>query len=86
MNISFRVNYRGRYPFGDANNNNFIGRYDQFVGGYFLLNASIEKRLLGDHLRVRLTTDNLLDYTDRMIPGQPGRIVLMGINYRLYKD
>lgn len=86
INISFRVNYRGMYPFGDANNNSFIDRYDQFVDGFFLLNASVEKRLLKDHLRIRLTADNMLDYTDRLIPGQPGRILLLGVSYRWLKD
>lgn len=86
INFSFRINYRGEYPFGDANNNNFIDRYDQFVDGFFLLNATIEKRLLKDHLSIRLTTDNLLDYTDRLMPGQPGRIVLLGLSYRFFRD
>jgi outer membrane receptor for ferrienterochelin and colicins len=82
INFSFRVTYRGKYAFGDANNNNFIDRYDQFVDGFFLANAAIEKRWLKDHLRVRLTADNILDYTDRLIPGQSGRVLLLGVSYR----
>lgn len=83
INASFRVNYRGKYAFGDANNNAFIDRYDTFVEGYFLLNATVEKKLLKDHLSIRITADNLLDYTDRLMPAQPGRIVLAGVTYRL---
>ncbi|HRE51648.1 MAG TPA: TonB-dependent receptor [Flavitalea sp.] len=86
INFSFRVNYRGKYPFGDANNNNFIDRYDTYVSGFFLLNASMEKRLFKDHLSIRLTADNILDHTDRLIPGQPGRIILLGASYRWFKD
>ncbi len=86
IKFSFRMNYRGHYPFGDANNNNFIDRYDQFVDGYFLFNSTVEKRLMKDHLNIRLTADNLFDYTDRLIPGQPGRIILLGISYRFFKD
>ncbi|WP_208419941.1 TonB-dependent receptor [Paraflavitalea devenefica] len=86
INASFRVNYRGKYPFGDANNNAFIDRYDTFVEGFFLLNASIEKRLLKDHLSLRITADNITDYTDRLMPAQPGRIVLLGAVYRWHMD
>jgi outer membrane receptor for ferrienterochelin and colicins len=85
INISFRTNYRGKYAFGDANNNNFIDKYDHFVNGYLLLNASIEKKLLQDRLSIRLTADNINDYTDRLIPGQPGRIILFGASYRFQK-
>jgi outer membrane receptor for ferrienterochelin and colicins len=84
ISISLRANYRGKYPFGDANNNAFIDRFDQFVDGFWLLNASIEKRLLKDHLQVRITADNIADYTDRLMPGQPGRIVLVGLQYRFF--
>jgi outer membrane receptor for ferrienterochelin and colicins len=79
---SFRINYRGRYPYGDANNNGFIDRYDTFVDGYFLLNASVEKRLLKDHLSLRVTIDNMLDYVDRLMPAQPGRVILTGATLR----
>ncbi|MGE9313626.1 TonB-dependent receptor [Niabella sp. CJ426] len=86
ISFSFRMNYRGKYPFADANNNNFIDRYDQFVEGFFLLNAHIEKRLFKDHLRIKATVDNILDYRNRLIPGQPGRIILLGLSYRLFRD
>ncbi|MDY0907035.1 TonB-dependent receptor [Pedobacter sp. CFBP9032] len=84
--INFRVNYRGKYPFGDRNGNQFIDRYDTFVNGFFTLNAAFEKRILKQHLSIRLTADNMLDYTDRLMPGQPGRVILAGLTYRLYKD
>ncbi len=86
INTSVRANYRGRYAFGDANNNAFIDRYDTFVEGYILLNATIEKRLLKDHLSIRITADNIAGYTDRLMPAQPGRIVLLGATWRWYKD
>lgn len=86
INASLRINYRSRYAFGDANNNSFIDRYDTFVDGFLLLNATVEKRLLKEHLSVRITADNIAGYTDRLMPAQPGRIVLLGITYRWYKD
>ncbi|WP_090887654.1 TonB-dependent receptor [Pedobacter rhizosphaerae] len=84
--LNLRLNYRGQYPFGDRNGNQFIDRYDTFVKGFFLLNAALEKKLIKQHLSIRLTADNILDYTDRLIPGQPGRVFLVGITYRIYKD
>lgn len=86
INASLRVNYRGRYAFGDANNNAFIDRYDTFVDGFFMVNATVEKRLLKDHLSIRITADNMTDYTDRLMPAQPGSIILLGATYRWYKD
>ncbi len=86
ISFSFRMNYRGKYPFADANNNNFIDRYDQFVDGFFLFNAHIEKILLKDHLRVKATVDNIANYRNRLIPGQPGRLILVGLSYRLFRN
>ncbi len=86
INLSCRVNYRGKYPFGDANNNYFIDRYDAFVDGYFLLYATRENPFYKDHLSAHATVDNLLDYTDRLMPAHPGRILLVGVQYRFLKD
>ncbi|MBT2560149.1 TonB-dependent receptor [Pedobacter sp. ISL-68] len=86
MNINLRVSYRGKYPFEDRNGNQFIDRYDTFVSGYFLVNAAAEKKLMNQHLSVRVTADNIMDYTDRLLPGQPGRVILAGLTYRFYKD
>lgn len=85
LTASVRANYRGKYPFGDANNNGFIDRYDHFVDGFFLLNATIEKKMLKDHLSLRFTADNIMDYTDRLMPAQPGRILLLGASWYFFK-
>jgi len=86
MNANLRVNFRGKYPFGDRNGNQFIDKYDIFVKDYWLFNASIDKQLLKDHLNIRFTADNIFDYTDPLMPGQPGRILLLGISYRFFKN
>ncbi len=86
MGISLRLNYRGKYPFGDANGNYYIDRYDTFVDGYFLVNASVEKKLLHQRLSIQLTGDNLFDYTAQLMPGQPSRVILAGVTYRFYKQ
>ncbi|MBJ2126781.1 TonB-dependent receptor [Flavobacterium sp. IB48] len=86
LNANLRVNFRGKYPFGDRNGNQFIDKYDIFVKDYWLINASIDKQLLNDHLNVRFTADNIFDYTDPLMPGQPGRILLLGVSYRFFKN
>lgn len=86
INANIRVNFRGKYPFGDRNGNQFIDKYDIFVKDYWLTNASIEKQLLKNHLSIRFTADNIFNYTDPLMPGQPGRILLGGVSYRFFKD
>ncbi|GAA4322885.1 TonB-dependent receptor [Mucilaginibacter gynuensis] len=86
MSINSRLTYRSKYPFADANGNQFIDRYDTFVGGFALWNMAVEKRLMKEHLTLRITADNIMGYTDPLIPGQPGRVILAGINYRFFKD
>ncbi|GAA0525903.1 TonB-dependent receptor plug domain-containing protein [Chitinophaga japonensis] len=83
---TFRVHYRGKYGYADANNNNYIDRYDTFVNGFFQLSASMEKKLCHRHLSLQLSVDNLLDYTDMLMPGMPGRVIMAGISWRFFKD
>lgn len=83
---NIRLNYRGKYGFVDSNNNRFLDQYDIFVDGHFLLNAAIEKKLMKQRLSLQLTADNIMNYTDRLMPGQPGRVLLLGLKYRFYKE
>ncbi|SEW26342.1 TonB-dependent receptor plug domain-containing protein [Chitinophaga arvensicola] len=85
ITASCRMNYRGKYGFDDANGNRFIDRYDTFVEGYYLLFASLEKKLFNRHLSVQITADNVLGYTDMLMPAQPGRIIMAGISWRFFK-
>ncbi|WP_243732524.1 TonB-dependent receptor [Pedobacter metabolipauper] len=86
LTASVRLNYRGKYVFDDLNNNRFADPYDTFVSGYFLLNAALEKKMMNQHISIQLTADNVMDYTDRLMPGQSGRLLLLGLSYRFYKD
>ncbi|RYF26493.1 MAG: TonB-dependent receptor [Flavobacteriales bacterium] len=86
VGINSRLIYRSKYPFGDANGNQFIDEYDTFVRGFALWNIAVEKRLMKQHLTLRITADNVMNYTDMLIPGQPGRVILFGVNYRVFKD
>lgn len=73
-----RVNYRGKYPFSDKNNNGYMDRFDTFVKGYCLLNAGVEKKLLHRHLSLRFTAENLLKFLDAKVPSQAGRLFFVG--------
>lgn len=78
-----RVNYRGKYPFADKNNNGYIDRFDTFVRGYYLLNAGLEKKLLDTRLSLRFTAENLLNFIDPKVPSQAGRLFFVGMTYHL---
>ncbi|NHA02748.1 TonB-dependent receptor [Mucilaginibacter sp. HC2] len=82
---TFRINYRGKYGFMESNRpNGFLDPYDTYVAGFFLFNASVQKTLLNKHMAVQLTADNILNYRDMLMPGQPGRMILAGLNYRFF--
>lgn len=80
---SLRANYRGKYPFADYNGNGFIDRFDRFVPQHLLLNAYLEKRILKERVKLRITVDNILNFKHQWMPGQPGRVALAGITYKI---
>lgn len=85
LSANIRLNYRGKYPFLEYNGNQFIDRYDEFVPAHALWNASIEKKMRQQHLSFRLSVDNLTDFKHPYMPGQPGRLFLVGLSYRWFK-
>ncbi len=46
LSLSVRVNYRSKAGFQDMDNNGYIDRYDAYVDGYALFNASVQKKIL----------------------------------------
>jgi outer membrane receptor for ferrienterochelin and colicins len=87
ITASLRINYRGKYGFMEAGRpNGFLDPYDTYVSGYFLFNASLQKTIMNKHLSVQLTADNFLNYRDALMPAQSGRAVLIGMNYRFFKQ
>ncbi|MDJ1505237.1 TonB-dependent receptor [Xanthocytophaga agilis] len=84
MTGSIRLNYRGRYGYSDANNNTYIDRYDTIVESTLIWNASIEKKFFQKHLSVQLTGTNLSNYTNMLMPGSPGRMLVGGISWRFF--
>lgn len=85
MAATARATFRSRYGFDDANNNGFYDRYDIHVAAHVIAYASLEKRFRNNRLTMTLTAENLFDYIDRLIPGQMGRLLSVGLTYRLFK-
>lgn len=79
---SLRAVYRGKYGFLDTDNNGFIDPYDVFVKGYVLVNASIRKTLIKNCLSLQLSIDNIGNYTNYLMPAQPGRMILVGVTWQ----
>jgi outer membrane receptor for ferrienterochelin and colicins len=87
LTATFRVNYRGKYGFQEANRpNGFLDPYDTYVSGFFLLNASIQKILMDKHFSIQVTADNFMNYRDQLMPAQSGRTIMLGLNYRFFKN
>jgi len=86
LSVSFRAGYRSKYGFLDTDNNGFIDPFDVYVKGYVLMNAAIQKRLFKDRLTLQLTVDNIGNYTDYLMPAQPGRMLLAGFSWRCFKQ
>lgn len=82
LHTSLRASYRSRYGFLDIDNNGYIDHYDIFVKGYTLLYLSIQKPLLKEKLLLKLSIDNIGNYTDYLMPAQPGRVFMGGVSYR----
>ena len=87
ITATFRVNYRGKYGFQEANRpNGFLDPYDTYVSGFFLLNASLQKTLMDKHFSIQVTADNFMNYSDQLMPAQSGRTIMIGLNYRFFKN
>lgn len=86
LNLSgnIRLNYRGKYPFSDNNNNGYMDRFDTFVREHYLLNAGLEKKLLDGELSVRFNVENILNFVDQKVPSQPGRLYFVGVAYNFH--
>lgn len=82
LSASVRGNYRSRYGFLDIDNNGYIDNYDVFVRGFVLLSVSLQKTLLKEKLTLKFLVDNITNYTDYLVPAQPGRMFMGGFSYR----
>ncbi len=99
-NASLRVIYKSKFgisatagsvqgairPSSDINGNSILDRYDSFVEGYFLCNASIAKTFF-KNLTFQMGVENAFDYKDpASIPNLQGRILFINVNYKLFKN
>ncbi|WP_198405678.1 TonB-dependent receptor [Chitinophaga caeni] len=82
IHVALRAQYRGKYGFLDIDNNGYIDRYDVFVEGYTLLHCSLQKDLWQNRLRCQLNIENIGNFTNYLVPTQPGRIIMAGIQYK----
>lgn len=82
LSVSLRGNYRGKAGFMDQDDNGFIDPYDVFIEAYFTGSTSIRKNLLKDQLTLQFTIDNIFNYTDYLMPSQPGRMLIAGLTWR----
>jgi outer membrane receptor for ferrienterochelin and colicins len=83
LRMSARATYRSRSGFMDQDNNGYIDQYDVFVKGYCLLYASLQKQLFREQLTLQISLDNINNYTDMLMPAQPGRMLMAGLSWRL---
>lgn len=83
VTFSLRGNYRSKYGFLDTDNNGYIDPFDIYVKGYVLVYTSMQKKLLKDQLTLQLAVDNCGNYTDYLMPAQPGRMIMAGAGWKV---
>ena len=89
IGANLRVLYKGKYGFADLNNNQILDIDKEYVKGYFLLNATINKSFFDEKFSLKFGVDNILNYTystpEFTISSLPGRIFYTSINYKFTK-
>ena len=81
--INLRTTYRGRFGYGDVNGDNILDDDREFAGGYVMLNATVNKKLI-DGIDVQVGSENILNYTDRQrLPNLSGRTFFITCNFKL---
>lgn len=75
-----RLMYRSKFGINDDNGNGVIDKYDDLISGLAILDISIHKKI-GKHIEASTGIDNLLNYTNQLIPNYGGRLATFRINY-----
>lgn len=84
FSANLRGTYRGRYGYGDRNNNGILDDDREYVPGYSLWNATLTQRI-SRFLTVQAGMENILDETNPdLIPSLPGRMLYAGINLQYF--
>lgn len=82
---SVRTIYRGRYGFGDRNNNTILDTDSEYVDGYITMNLSVA-RSIRNVVTIQAGCDNLFNYTDPdFITALPGRLIWGSLSVTLAK-
>ncbi|MEM9022370.1 MAG: TonB-dependent receptor [Bacteroidota bacterium] len=84
--VSFRAVYRGRFGFGDLNNNSILDTDAEYSDGYVTVHAAATKYLMQDRFSVQLGVDNLFDTTNQYTPSLPGRLLYVSVALRFTKQ
>lgn len=84
---TLRCMYRGKYGFLDKNGNGVLdNNSDEYVGGYFIWNASMTKEFK-EKLVLQLGVNNIGNFTNATyIPSQPGRVVYLSLQFKFSKS
>jgi outer membrane receptor for ferrienterochelin and colicins len=85
LTVGARANYFSKSGFADVNGNGYIDQYDQFAPAYCILSFSLEKSILKERLSVQVSTENVTNYTNALIAGQPGRQFFAGLRWNWAK-
>ncbi len=83
VTVSLRANFLDKSPFAAVSGNGpgFNNRYDIFTPAYFIFSGAVEKSFRDDRFALQVTGENLANYTNALVPGQPGRQVFAGLRW-----
>ena len=79
-----RGNYRGRFGFGDKNNNSILDDESEYVPGYTLWNFTVSQKI-SRLLNAQGGIDNLFDETNpSLIPALAGRMLFVSLSLQYF--
>ena len=86
-NFSLRGIYRGRFGFGDLNNNAILDSDTEYVKAFTTWNFAFSKQLLKEErLNLQFGIDNIMAITRDYISYMPGRFIYIGASSRFVKS
>ena len=86
-NFSLRGIYRGRFGFGDLNNNAILDSDTEYVKAFTTWNFAFSKQLLKEErLNLQFGIDNIMAITRDYISYMPGRFIYIGASYRFARS
>ncbi|SEL36447.1 outer membrane receptor for ferrienterochelin and colicins [Aquimarina amphilecti] len=84
LNVNARAIYRSKYGLGDTNGNGTFDTFDDdavVVDGFATLNIAASKKLF-KKFEIQAGADNILNYQNINIPGNPGTRGYVRVNYQ----